>query len=391
LHIVTADVILDRGVSDQQRNQILGHARSDTFLKHYISSNVVVDVQATFLGTASKSDLIKEIGKLCLRRDPNLPKRLSDEQRTQAHQHPDVVRAQKQKDALAQRLQDGFGSIKNGSKSPDGIQHTRVQSKLRALKLRTERDAFAQILRQFHSAADLDHTVTQLNGEKPASKMLVPVPHVLEERRQLAHDLFQPATESSFAKMVDVMARLCSLFEGKDRRCNSHEGDFIDQTNKPSACAQYPPPAVDEPLHSIDSIEPAMDIDTVKPLEEAKSTKVVKPVKSMKPAASSKVTKAKKSPTSLTCLFCYGNPKRGRTQSLARSDSLRRHYLQVHFQYQVGPFPCPLPDCMKIIHDSDHFANHAVTMHKSDLGVRAVIMEALERAAKPGRLASFTL
>ena len=44
--MVTTDVVLDRGVSDQQRNQILGHARSDTFLKHYISPNVVVDVQA---------------------------------------------------------------------------------------------------------------------------------------------------------------------------------------------------------------------------------------------------------------------------------------------------------------------------------------------------------
>ncbi len=389
--MITTDVVLDRGVSDQQRNQILGHARSDTFLKHYISSNVVVDVQATFLGTASRSDLIKEIGKLCLRRDPNLPKRLSDDQRMQAHQHSDVIRAQKQKDAIAQRLQNDFGSIKNGSKSPDGIRHTRVQSKLRALKLRVERDAFAQILREFHSAADLDHMVTQLNGEELTSKMLTSAPHILEERRQLAYDLFQPATESSFAKMVDVMARLCSLYEGKDRRCNSHEGDIADQINKPSACAQRCSPAVDKPLHSTDSIEPSMDLDTIKPLKEAKSTKAASRSKSIKPVASSKVSKAKRSPTSLTCLFCYGNPKRGRTQSLARSDSLRRHYRQVHFQYQVGPFPCPLPDCMKIIQDSDHFANHAVTMHKSDLGVRAVIMEALERTVKPGQLALFTL
>ena len=200
--MITANVALDRGVSDQQRNQILGHARSKTY---YISSNVVVDVQATFLGTASRADLIKEIGKLCLRRDPNLPKRLSDHQRTQAHQHPDVIRAQKEKDLLAQNLKDDFGTIKNGSKSSDGIQHTRVQSKLRALKLRVEREAFTKILRDFHSAADLDHMVAQLNGEEPASKMLTTVPHVLEERRQLAHDLFQRATESSFAKMVDTL------------------------------------------------------------------------------------------------------------------------------------------------------------------------------------------
>ena len=352
---------------------------------------MVVDVQATFLGTASRADLIKEIGKLCLRRDPNLPKWLSDHQRTQAHQHPDVIRAQKEKDALAQGLKDDFGFIKNGSKSPNGIQHTRAQSRLRALKLRVEREAFTKLLRDFHSAADLEHMVTQLNGEEPASKMLAPVPHVLEERRQLAHDLFQPATESSFAQMVDTMARLCSLSEGKDQRCSSHEGDATDQTNMPYACAQLSSPTVDEPVHIADSIDLTLDLDGAEPLEDARPTKPVRSAKSRKLVASSKITKANKPPTSLMCLFCYGNLKRGRTQSLARTDSLRRHYRQVHFQYQVGPFPCPLPDCMKIIHDSNHFANHAVTMHRSDLGVRAVITEALKRTAKPGQLASFTL
>lgn len=192
--------------------------------------------------------------------------------------------------------------------------------------------------------------------------------------------------------MVDIVARLYSLFEGKDRRCNNHEGDVVDKTNKPSTCAQQSPPAIDEPLHSTDSIEPAMDINTVKSLKEAIFTKVLESIKLMKSVTSSKITKAKGPPTSLACLFFYyGNPNRRRTQSLTRSDSLRRHSRQVHFQYKVGLFPYPLPNRIKIIHDLDHFANHAVTMHKSDLGVRAVIMEALERAAEPRPLASLTL
>ena len=45
--------------------------------------------------------------------------------------------------------------------------------------------------------------------------MLAPVPHVLEERRQLAHALFQPATEVTFAHMVDCMACLCLLLRVK--------------------------------------------------------------------------------------------------------------------------------------------------------------------------------
>lgn len=215
--------------------------------------------------------------------------------------------------------------------------------------------------------------VTQLNGEGPASKMLTPVPNVLEERRQLTRDLFQPATKSSFAKMVDTIAHLCSLSEGKNQRCSSHEGDTVDRTNKPYIYTELSPVAVDKPVHSADSVDFTLDLDGVKPLEDAKPKKPVKLAKAMKLAASSKITKVKKSPTYLTCLLCYGNPKRGGTQILARSDSFRNHYRQVHFQYQVGPFPCPLLDCKKIIHDSDHFANHAVTAHSSDLEVRAAV------------------
>ena len=68
------------------------------------------------------------------------------------------------------------------------------------------------------------------------------------------------------------MARLCSLSEGKDRRCSSYEGDVVDQTNQPSACV----------------IDPAMDLDAVKPLKAAKSINAVKLAKSMKPVASTK-------------------------------------------------------------------------------------------------------
>ena len=74
-----------RGVSDQQRNQIMGHTRSETFLKHYISSSVIIDVQLTFLGRDSRSHLIKEMVKLTLRPDPNLPELLADTQKKEAH------------------------------------------------------------------------------------------------------------------------------------------------------------------------------------------------------------------------------------------------------------------------------------------------------------------
>ncbi len=121
--------------------------------------------------------------------------------------------------------------------------------------------------------------------------MLTPVPYVLEERRQLAHDLFQPATESSFAQIVDIIAHVCSLSEGEIQRCSYYKEDPINQTNKPHAYTQLSPVAVDEPIHSADSIDLTLDLNGVQPLEDAEPTKTVKSTKAMKLAASSKITK----------------------------------------------------------------------------------------------------
>lgn len=229
--------------------------------------------------------------------DLNLPKRLSNHQRTQAHQHPDVISAQKEKDILAQRPKDDYDFIKNGSKSLNDMQHTRVQSKLRALKLRVKREAFTKLLRDFHSVADLKHMMTQLNEQESTFKMLTSVPHVLKKRRQLAHELFQSATESSFAQMIDIMTRLCSFFEDKDQRCSSHEGDTTDQINMSHACAQLSSATVDEPVHSTDSIDLTLNLDGAESSEDARLTKPVKSAKSRKLVASSKITKTNKQTT----------------------------------------------------------------------------------------------
>jgi len=61
--------------------------------------------------------------------------------------------------------------------------------------------------------------------------MLVSMQHILEERKQLAHDLFQSTIDFSFAKMINIMTRLCSFYEDKDRKCNNYEEDVKDQTN----------------------------------------------------------------------------------------------------------------------------------------------------------------
>ena len=152
--IIEAKKILASGVSDLQRNQILGHAKSETFLKHYLSANVVVDVQSIFLGQASKSDLIKEVGKLCLRRDANLPQRLTSAQKAQAcREQPEFEDLTRQINSLGTTLKNEYGGIKKGNDSENGKERKKAEYKLHAMKMRAEREALEKLLREFHNTA----------------------------------------------------------------------------------------------------------------------------------------------------------------------------------------------------------------------------------------------
>jgi len=178
--------LTDRGVSESQRNQILGQAHSETFLKYYISQHFLVDVQAALLGQDSISDMIEEIGKLCLRRDPDLPKRLTDSQRASAHRHPDIISAEQAKVELQKQISLAHSNTRSAADSPEGIESRRLCQRIRAMKLREERAALAEALRRYHSTADLDHMVAQLKGEEPPSQILAPVEHAIANRNWLA-------------------------------------------------------------------------------------------------------------------------------------------------------------------------------------------------------------
>ena len=374
--------MVDNGVSDLQRNQILGHAKSETFFQHYLSQRVVVDVQALFLGHTSRSDLIKEIGKLCLRRDSNLPKALTDIQKKQAHDHNGIVKLEQKRTALKLELNCEFGTLTKGSSSLKGIEYKKLNNKINALKICGECKAFEKLLRDFHSTADLEHMVAQLRKEEPASSMLAPVEHILEQRRRLAEDLFLPVTDSSFAKIVESMASLCVRFEERGCRTATEPHNISSRMADPLEHGE-------PPIASIESFAAVDYTMAAKAAQISNAPALSKPMILAQAYSGTNLSKVQKSLPPLTCLFCYGKP--GRKQLFARKDVLRKHYRFKHFQYQIGAFPCPISSCNSIILDPDHFSNHATTTHKSNLGTRASIMRVEEHTTKPGQLVSFVI
>ncbi|KAL9584905.1 MAG: hypothetical protein Q9212_001839 [Teloschistes hypoglaucus] len=91
-------------ITQPQLLQILGHRNIETYINHHQSTNVVVDVQSTFLGTESKSDMIKEISRLFQRLDPKLPRCLKKEQQRAACKQPKFREKLRELELLRSRL-----------------------------------------------------------------------------------------------------------------------------------------------------------------------------------------------------------------------------------------------------------------------------------------------
>ncbi len=137
--------------------------------------------------------------------------------------------------------------------------------------------------------------------------------------------------------MIDVITCFYSSHESKDHRSNDHEGD-VEQTQESSDSASHSFSTIDRPPHSIDCIDLTTNLDTFISVKEAESSNALRFIKSIKLITSFRIIKESRSFTFKTCLFCYNNPQRGRTSTLTRNDSLRRHCRQIHFQYQIDPF-----------------------------------------------------
>jgi len=132
-------------------------------------------------------------------------------------------------------------------------------------------------------------------------------------------------------------------------------------------------------------------------IKTVSSDSVMKSSPSEQPAAAAEepfaVTsvKVQKWLTPQTCLFCYETSAHPQTQSFQCTVSLQKHYQFVHFQYQISLFCCLIETYDVIIQNFDHFINHAVIIHKSDLRVRLSIMKVQHHTIKSEALATFRL
>ncbi|TGZ80595.1 hypothetical protein EX30DRAFT_307582 [Ascodesmis nigricans] len=196
-----------------ERNQAMGHSRSEIFERHYISQTVKIDVQSAFLGSAPREELIQAVGRLSRDRDVWAPTKLTTTQKDSISNDPAVIYLKEQRDDLSVELRKTFGTITNGKRARSLIydrywQVTKSLAKeighLRYAKLQEVRDSFfdcintAEIDIQLHDKKDVSlpskgrDVVHELQDRNILTKLLfqsIPIEDGTDKRRRLRSDV----------------------------------------------------------------------------------------------------------------------------------------------------------------------------------------------------------
>ncbi|KAL8903799.1 MAG: hypothetical protein Q9207_003691 [Kuettlingeria erythrocarpa] len=319
-----------------------------------------------------------------------MPRSLTTEQKQQAHRQLEIQSLERQVDALTQELVAQFGGISKGASTPKYKEREAIRRLLKRCKDRAEKELFRRLLREFHATADLNYMVAQLKGTESFAELLPPVHFAHEERQRLATTLFQEVTETSFAQVVEDLSTLCTRCERSSPGGKSQSQDPVAESSGLDLTMDDSPEAPASAMDTVvDDYNCPPTSDKVPELQERYDILVDLTTDGSAPPATPKIRNAKRGRR--ICLFCTDHRKRGPTSEFARAHTLRRHYENSHFQYQVGPFVCPVPNCNKMIADRKVFANHAVAIHKNDIGVRATLKASIDRQKKPGTLPTFTI
>ncbi|KAH8145064.1 uncharacterized protein LAJ45_10975 [Morchella importuna] len=196
-------------VSEVQRNQIMGHSRADTFRKHYLHQTVKIDTQSAYLGTVSRSDLIRNIGLMSAKRDPRAPVKV-DRSKIDLEAHPEIVKMTADAQRLAKRLRAKSKTLRAASvQDPAGHKaYLALQRRLNARKRTIERAEFDRTRKDWFSNVDHEEIKLQLGGAE-ASKFTAEEPNLCSLRTVIADYYKGVGNNIAWADALRALTGLC--------------------------------------------------------------------------------------------------------------------------------------------------------------------------------------
>ncbi|KAH0559988.1 hypothetical protein GP486_003490 [Trichoglossum hirsutum] len=333
---------ITEALTPEECNQIMGHRHRGTYIRYYMSGFIDRDCQAIYLGSPSRDDLVRAVGRLT--RDALAPTTLTDTQKLEISNDPKLLELCRRRQCYADKIKEdlGFPTIKAAEGTKWYLRHKSIQADINNLKRQLSDTRLSQAIQEFHDTVDTIEINNQLQGIMP-TEVLAPstIKYELKERSIAAKLFFEPLDnldESQVfrirARLIRNLTRLCKRQETprsykkaipRKRQCTLYEDEHIEAVQKPKK------------IPRIDST-----ITESRELSEGDT---------------------------LCCPFCRCDEEAGlqkRNFLFARIDGLRKHIQEQHLNLRAPGegLVCPFQGCSAVLVGTMHFLNHSKHQHK---------------------------
>ncbi|KAH0545274.1 hypothetical protein FGG08_000573 [Glutinoglossum americanum] len=196
---ISPDKALQRGTANAvdgvattaERNQVLGHSRSDIFLRYYISERVKRDVQSAYLGRPARDALIRAVGRMSLARDPHAPNALSPKMLSEIKHHPRIMELQKKRRVVSAKIRLNYRKIKNAKGTDAYRRYTQLCGNIASERQFLRSSKLEDIRREFFNTINTIEIERQLSGCQASEIKDLEVAHfTFDERSRLVNVLF---------------------------------------------------------------------------------------------------------------------------------------------------------------------------------------------------------
>ncbi|KAI9763366.1 MAG: hypothetical protein M1840_000558 [Geoglossum simile] len=240
---------ITEALTPEECNQIMGHRHRGTYTRYYMPGFIDRDCQAIYLGSPSRDDLVRAVGRLA--RDVLAPTALTDAQKFNVSNDARVLKLCQKRQGYADRIKElGYSTIKAAEGTELYRKHKAIQADIGSLKRQLSDTWLNQSIQEFHDTVDTIEINNQLQGIMPTD-VLTPstIKYELEERSMAAKLFFRPLDgldESCVfrirARLIRNLIELCKRQEtprpykatSRKRQHVSCEDEYIEDIQKPS-------------------------------------------------------------------------------------------------------------------------------------------------------------
>jgi len=138
---------LQEALTPEERNQAMGHTQGgSTFQRYYMPDLIERDFQSIYFGTPAHDDLIQAIARMGLSRDRRAPTELTDAQKDELRENPELVKFREKRDRCTAKIRR---CLKPDADTDLKRQREQLTAKIHSTLAKLHRERLNQAIREF--------------------------------------------------------------------------------------------------------------------------------------------------------------------------------------------------------------------------------------------------